>query len=134
MKPIEIIARAVITSRGRILLCRQKTEDYHFLPGGHVEFGESIEKALARELKEETGINVKKSRFLGIVENQFGKGKSKHHEINFIYKVTLKSYNIKNMENHIEFYWKDVAVFKQTSFLPLQLKKQLLSWLKRNLF
>lgn len=101
--------------------------------GGHAEFGESIEKALVRELKEETSANVKKSHFLGIIENKFGKGKNKHHEINFIYKAALKSYDIKNIEDHIEFYWKDIAVFKQTSFLPLQLKKQLRSWMKRNL-
>ena len=133
MKQIEIIARAVILCDGKILLCRQKTENYYFLPGGHVEFGESIEKALVRELKEETGANVKKSRFLGIVENQLGRGKNKHHEINFIYKVALRATTFKIIEDHIEFYWKDIAIFKQTSFLPLQLKKQLLSWMKRNL-
>jgi ADP-ribose pyrophosphatase YjhB (NUDIX family) len=40
MKNIEICVRAIIKSKGRILVCRHKEKKYYFFPGGHVDFGE----------------------------------------------------------------------------------------------
>ena len=51
--------KAVIeNSNGEILLCHSSS-NYH-LPGGHLEEGESYEDCLVREIKEETGIEIKK--------------------------------------------------------------------------
>lgn len=36
------------------------------LPGGHVNIGETVEKAVIREAKEETGIKVKIKKLLGV--------------------------------------------------------------------
>ena len=38
------------------------------LPGGRVEFGEGLKAAVAREVKEETGLDVEVGRFLGWAE------------------------------------------------------------------
>ncbi|WP_198654704.1 MULTISPECIES: NUDIX domain-containing protein [Nocardia] len=46
----EIIARAVVRRDGDILLVKQRTKDWSFLPGGHVEPGERVEDALIREI------------------------------------------------------------------------------------
>jgi ADP-ribose pyrophosphatase YjhB (NUDIX family) len=49
------LVRALIISGDYILLAREIGTDNTFLPGGHVEQGESAEKALTCELEEETG-------------------------------------------------------------------------------
>lgn len=52
---------AIIVSKDKkILLLKRKTEpfkDYWCLPGGHVEWQETVYKAIKREVKEETGLN-----------------------------------------------------------------------------
>ena len=51
---------AVIVQDGGILLVRHVKGDdtYWLLPGGGVEFGEALHEALAREVREETGLDV----------------------------------------------------------------------------
>ncbi|OVA06765.1 NUDIX hydrolase domain [Macleaya cordata] len=39
------------------------------LPGGHLEFGESFEECAAREVKEETGLDIEKMEFLTVTNN-----------------------------------------------------------------
>ena len=65
---IHVLSRAVTMDRDHILVC--KTLDlpisFYFLPGGHVEHGESAEDAVLRELFEESGAhcNIKRSCFV----------------------------------------------------------------------
>ena len=58
MQDIEIRAEAIIIRKGEILLANHEKQDdsYWVLPGGHLEPGETLPEALARELKEELSI------------------------------------------------------------------------------
>lgn len=93
MSPIHNLARAIIVQDAYILLCwNPKFGTYLYLPGGHIEEGESAAHALARELKEETTFDFNVGDLLGIYEHSFTPEKTSKichtHEYNFIFSAT----------------------------------------------
>ncbi|MCD2441877.1 NUDIX domain-containing protein [Agromyces sp. SYSU K20354] len=76
---VVLAASAVITaSDGRILLVKRGREPQRgrwSVPGGHVEPGESLEAAAAREALEETGLRVEVGRELWTVRVPIGDGR-----------------------------------------------------------
>jgi 8-oxo-dGTP diphosphatase len=61
--PIVLAIRGVIRKGEKFLLLKRATKDNHYanlweLPGGKVDFGQLIDKALKREIKEECGLDV----------------------------------------------------------------------------
>ena len=70
-RPVLSAAGVVVDDRGRVLLIRRgKAPDLGewSIPGGAVELGESLEEALRREIREETGLEVAVGRLLEIFE------------------------------------------------------------------
>lgn len=55
-----------IFDRDRVLLTRRKDFGVWCLPGGHIEQGESAAQAAVRESAEETGLNIRLERLIGI--------------------------------------------------------------------
>jgi 8-oxo-dGTP diphosphatase len=69
MRCITLTVDAIIPYQGRIVLIKRKNEpfrDHYALPGGIVEYGERVEDALVREVKEETGLEVKIHKLVGV--------------------------------------------------------------------
>src|SRR6478735_1340407 len=57
----QIAVSAAIFRDGKVLLTRRArspAKGFYSLPGGRVEFGESLHQALAREVDEETGLTI----------------------------------------------------------------------------
>jgi len=53
-----------------IVLIKRKNPPFGFaLPGGFVDYGENVENALKREMKEETNLDIKIEKLLGIYSN-----------------------------------------------------------------
>lgn len=53
-----------------LMVCHRKNnKTYWLLPGGGLEFGESVQQCGIREIKEETGLNVKPGKLLFVSES-----------------------------------------------------------------
>ncbi len=60
------VSAVVWDNRRRILLMRRADNGHWGLPGGYVEPGESVAAATAREVAEETGVQVEVGRLIGV--------------------------------------------------------------------
>jgi A/G-specific adenine glycosylase len=87
-----VVGAAVITNKkGEILIAQRRAEDmlgglWEF-PGGKQEKNETIQECIARELKEELGINTKIGDFLVIVKHAYSHFTMEMHT----YFATIKS-------------------------------------------
>jgi ADP-ribose pyrophosphatase YjhB (NUDIX family) len=133
-KEIEVIVRALILKGNKILLCKAEEDRHYFLPGGHLEFGESAASALSRELKEELGVKSETGSLIGICEHIYRNKGKKHHEINLIFKVGVGKIDLQGKEKKLNFYLKDLKEFKKIYFLPEDLKGVLINYFKNKKF
>ena len=81
---------AVILKQDQVLLVRRAQppgQGHWSLPGGTVELGESLSQAVAREVMEETGLQVQAGPLLEVVEAVFpdANGHIQYHYILFDY-------------------------------------------------
>ncbi|QNA46732.1 NUDIX domain-containing protein [Lacibacter sediminis] len=60
------VAAAIFNEKGEILLQKRKDVNQWCIISGHVEFGETIEQALLREIEEETNSAANIIRFIGV--------------------------------------------------------------------
>lgn len=123
----EIIARAVIRRQGQLLLARQRTKSWWFLPGGHVEPGERVEVALVREIAEELGTEAKITGFVGVVEHGYREDDVTHHELNLVFEVAITDPEPVSQEDHLEFHWLPFDQLADTDVQPGALKNALLA-------
>lgn len=75
----------VKTNRG--FLFEKSDYDYIFVVGGKVSINETLEEAVKREMQEELGMDVRSTTLCAVIENLYGKGSQKIHEMNFVYTV-----------------------------------------------
>lgn len=87
---------AVIINDGKVLAMKDNHADYYYLPGGRVQFNETAENALLRELKEELNIDAEIVRPLYFNQNFFNEDvlKVDYHEIGIYFLVDVSKTDI----------------------------------------
>lgn len=79
-----IAVGALITKVNKVLLHHRTDYDMWDLPSGGMKKGETIFQALKREVKEETGLNIKPIKLTGVYQNY----RREIIVLNFLVKVT----------------------------------------------
>ncbi len=64
--PYPTVDVVIEVAGGIVLVLRRNPPPGWALPGGFVEYGESLERAAVREAREETGLDVELTRLLGV--------------------------------------------------------------------
>ena len=123
---IRVIAICIFRDAGRILLARgydQAKSEYFRRPiGGEVEFGESAEEALAREVREELGLEVRTLHRLGVLENVFSYDGKPGHEVVFVFDARFTDetvYSRDELPLH-EDVWDGAARWVELDALPAE--------------
>jgi len=120
----QLAVSAVIFREGKVLLVqRAKSPGKGFwsLPGGRVEFGESLHTALAREVDEETGLKIDIVALAGWREVLPGTGGSGGHYLIMSFAARWAAGEPRLNEEHDDFRWCDPGRFgdlKLTGGLP----------------
>ncbi|MBQ7721535.1 MAG: NUDIX domain-containing protein [Kiritimatiellae bacterium] len=130
---IETIARGVCIKDGRVLVCRNKSVGNVYLPGGHIEFGETGAEALEREVMEEIGVASSAREFLGCCEHSFTQhGGKPHAEINLVYALEAPSLSpdapVPSREDWICFDWIALADLDSSTLEPAVLRDKIATW------
>lgn len=129
MNSIELIVRIIIKRGDKILFCQMKKAGHYFLPGGHVEFGDSLVDTIYKELEEETGLKkeqISNIKYKDFLENFFNDGAEEHHELNMIFTALVdETLEINSRENHIAFEWIEVSEIPNINFLPKEMISKL---------
>ena len=109
-----------------ILLVRARGSQHTFLPGGHLEPGESLNACLARELLEELGLAARVESYLGLIEHSYEAASVTHYELNNVFAVTLPTLVTPlSREAHLSFSWANVHELNEQGLEPRPLRQLL---------
>ena len=100
---IRVIAVCVFRSNGTILVFdgfdSVKGIPFYRPLGGTVEFGETTQEALRREIREELEQEITDLELLGTIENIFTLEGEKGHEIVYVYDANFKDASVYKQES-----------------------------------
>jgi 8-oxo-dGTP diphosphatase len=91
-----LTADGIILENNKILLVKRVPypfSGFWSLPGGHVEYGEKVETAMKREIREELGITAQIKKLIGIYSDP--KRDPRYHAVTAIYLLEKTKGKIK---------------------------------------
>ncbi|MGD2246969.1 MAG: NUDIX hydrolase [Candidatus Methanofastidiosia archaeon] len=117
MKVVRLTVDGVIVEEGKILLIERGNEPYKglwALPGGFVEYGETTEKAVVREVKEETGLLCNIKKLVGVYSDP--ERDPRGHTVSIVYMLTGGTGDISAGDDAVKARWFPVDKLPEVAF------------------
>lgn len=127
-RSIESIARCVLVRDGAVLLCGALNADgqvkYWYLPGGHIDPGETARQTVVREMLEEAGVAMDVGECVLVSENHFTQVRAKtgqdvrRHEYTLVFMATCPTATFESREDDLSFAWLPLASISRAELRP----------------
>lgn len=127
-KLIPLTTDAIVFRNNRILLIKRKNDPYKnawALPGGFINYGETVENACLRELEEETGLTGEIQNLSGVYSSPDRDPRG--HTISIAFIVSVKSSKFNAGDDAQEAKWFDMSKLPELAFDHLNIVKDALS-------
>lgn len=90
------VVAVIENSKGEILVARRAknpAKDTLDLPGGFVDMHETVEEAVSREIREETGLSINSSQYLFSIPNIYLYSGFEVHTVDIFFKCRVNEFN-----------------------------------------
>jgi 8-oxo-dGTP diphosphatase len=120
------VGMGILVTRGQqVLLGRRRGSHgagYFAAPGGHLEFGESFETAIRREVREETGLEITNLRLLSVGSYLFTRPDGERHyvDVDFVCAAPDGEAELCEPDKCAGWAWYDLGALPQPLFIVTQ--------------
>jgi len=130
-----VMGGVILNQKNEVLLLKRASDDFMGdlieLPSGTVDKNETLIKALEREIKEETGLDVQEiNEYIGSFD-YLSNSKKKTRQLNFNVTVNTDNDVKLNKKEHSQYYWIDLDSDKINTFNISTQTKNIIQSLKR---
>ncbi len=100
--PVPVVRLIIPNAEGRVLILKRQNSEYApgqwCLPGGKIDYGETVEETVSRELFEETALTCTSMKFL-FLQDSLPIAEGKMHCLNLFFECTVKGEIVLNEES-----------------------------------
>lgn len=123
-----VAIRVLIVQNDKVLLVREADDDWWALPGGGVDYGETIESTLTREVDEELGVPAQEvSSDFQIVYHNIGNVVNTVPRMNLFFKASVPESSLHKTNHVSEWKWFTKDEFLKHDLHPSYNKEELAS-------
>lgn len=128
-----VVAALIVNAEGKIFLMKSpKWREYYTIPGGYVKYGERLENAVKREVKEETNLDVTDVRPVCFEEMIFDPDFfEKRHFLSMRYSCKATSKDVKLNSEGTSYIWVTPGEALRIRITPYT-KNTINEWMRKN--